>query len=172
MLVHSISVKKSSKMIKNDTRDEKNNCFGSSWACFHHKIGLVVWMCSDQLLNPKASNCNCSCSCYQLGLGWVAVFLQLLQLDLTRLTPCELLSITAHACQRCSEDGNVFKELAQVLNHSIELLDVIEVSWPAPVKDFVNFQIINVNSFVSHNKSKTVRLDRIYVDFSRIPAEE
>src|SRR6266704_2877592 len=148
--------------------------FGSSWACFSSENGpcCVAVQQPVQLLNLKASNCNCSCSCYQLGLGWVAVFLQLLQLDLTRLTPCELLSITAHACQRCSEDGNIFKELAQVLNHSIELLDVVEVSWPSPVKDFVNFRIIDVNSFVSHNKSKTVRLDRIYVDFSRIPAEE
>src|SRR6266704_6742531 len=148
--------------------------FGSSWACFSSEnrpccvaVQQPVW-----LLNLKASNCNCSCSCYQLGLGWVAVFLQLLQLDLTRLTPCELLSITAHACQRCSEDGNVFKELAQVLNHSIELLDVVEVPWLSPVKDFVNFGIIDVNSFIGHNKSKTVHLDRIYVDFSRIPAEE
>src|SRR6266704_3168898 len=61
--------------------------FGSSWACFSSEnrpccvaVQQPVW-----LLNLKASNCNCSCSCYQLGLGWVAVFLQLLQLDLTRL---------------------------------------------------------------------------------------
>src|SRR6266704_4635044 len=72
--------------------------FGSSWACFHQKIGLVVWLCSDQsqpvqLLNLKASNCNCSCSCYQLGLGWVAVFFQLLQLDLTRLVRCTISEI-------------------------------------------------------------------------------
>jgi hypothetical protein len=36
MLVHSISVKKSSKMIKNDTQDEKNNCFD-------HNL-LIFWL--------------------------------------------------------------------------------------------------------------------------------
>src|SRR6266704_4647308 len=61
--------------------------FGSSWACFSSENGpcCVAVQQPVQLLNLKASNCNCSCSCYQLGLGWVAVFLQLLQLDLTRL---------------------------------------------------------------------------------------
>ena len=98
--------------------------------------------------------------------------LELVETFLLEITPCELLSVTAHACQRCSEDSNIFKELAQVLNHSIELLDVVEVPWPSPVKDLVNFGIIDMNSFISHNKSKTVRLDRIYVDFSRVPAEE